>query len=249
MPYGIIYKVTNLINNKIYIGQTVEELKERQRKHFYSCDNNKDANTVFYNSIRKYGKENFKWEIIDTGDSKLELDEKETYWINETNSHISNGQGYNMTSGGDGCDGFKHSQESIKKMSDFRKELYKNKENCPMYGKNHSNEAKEKISTARKEKYTGENHPWYGKSHSEEAKKKMSESSKGVCAGKDNYQAKAIIQLSLDNEFIARHDTIRDGAKFVNGQHSAVSKCCSGQRKKHKGFKWMYEKDYLELKE
>lgn len=249
MTYGIIYKATNLVNGKIYIGQTVEDLPERVRKHLYEAHSKRDSNVVFHRAIRKYGDDNFLWDIIDYADSKQELDVKEEYWINKYNSHIhiKKSNGYNMTFGGEGSEGYKHTEEAIQKMSNIQKERFKNKENCPMYGKNHTEESKQKISEARKKLYTGENHPWHGRKHSDESKQKMRESSKGVCAGKENYQAKTIIQLTLDNVFVAKHDTIRDSAKSVNGHHSAISRCCSGHRGKHKGFKWMFEEDYLAL--
>src|ERR1035437_553756 len=97
----IIYKTTNKINNKIYIGQ----------------DSNNDPNylgsgTVILNSIKKHGKENFIKEILDFGNDMDELNEKEIYWIkyyNATDPLI----GYNLMTGG-GQNG-KHSAASKKK--------------------------------------------------------------------------------------------------------------------------------------
>ena len=63
--YGIIYKCTNLINGKIYIGQTIKGLKRRKALHEITADKNRGF--YFHNAIRKYGKENFKLEIIDSG--------------------------------------------------------------------------------------------------------------------------------------------------------------------------------------
>ena len=56
---GIIYKATNLINKKVYIGQTVKTLKERIYKHL--CEGKCPH---FYRALKKYGKDNFEWEII-----------------------------------------------------------------------------------------------------------------------------------------------------------------------------------------
>lgn len=89
----IIYKITNIINNKIYIGQTVKTADERLKQHIYTATKH-ITNTHLAHAIRKYGQDNFKIEIIDTAKSQEELDYKENYWINALNT-INNG--YNMT--------------------------------------------------------------------------------------------------------------------------------------------------------
>lgn len=93
----IIYKATNLINNKIYIGQTVLNLQTRKKQHenshkYKSCYS-------FSKAIKKYGKDNFKWEVIDTASTIEELNEKESYYINSYKSLISE-NGYNLKGGG-----------------------------------------------------------------------------------------------------------------------------------------------------
>lgn len=97
--YGIIYKATNLINNKVYIGQTIRRLEERIYYHYYRAEHELEiTHTHFINAIRKYGKENFQWEQIDQADSQEELNNKEIYWIQYYNS-IENG--YNIQNGGE----------------------------------------------------------------------------------------------------------------------------------------------------
>jgi hypothetical protein len=81
----IIYKTTNLINGKIYIGQ--------------DSKNNPDyfgSGKYFKRALKKYGKENFIKEIIDTAETLDELSEKEIYWIDKLDS-IKPGIGYNLT--------------------------------------------------------------------------------------------------------------------------------------------------------
>lgn len=95
---GVIYKVTNLINNKIYIGQTKRDAKIRWGEHLSSSFNKNSIsyNVIFHKAIRKYGKENFKLEIIEKCDNKILLD-REKYWIKYFNSYEN---GYNSTPGG-----------------------------------------------------------------------------------------------------------------------------------------------------
>lgn len=98
----IIYKATNLINNKIYIGQTGSKLEERANGHFREARSEKarGVTTVhFHNAIMKYGFENFKWEIIDRADTDEDLNNKEIFWIAFYNSRDKS-IGYNEAEGG-----------------------------------------------------------------------------------------------------------------------------------------------------
>ena len=88
-----IYKITNIQNNKVYIGQTIRPIKQRLNRHFNDALNN-ILNTHFARAIRKYGKENFIIEEIDTATTQDELNKKEQYWIQYYNSVID---GYNET--------------------------------------------------------------------------------------------------------------------------------------------------------
>lgn len=93
----LIYKITNKINGKIYIGQTRQSLAQRWSKH---CKQKKT--NYMYSAIHKYGRENFTIEEIDRASSEQELNEKEIYWIsfyNSTNREI----GYNIKEGGNQC--------------------------------------------------------------------------------------------------------------------------------------------------
>lgn len=99
---GIIYKAT-FPNGKMYIGQTFKGLERRKQGHKTASEKiEKTYNFPFYRAIRKYGWDNIQWEIIDTGNTIEELDEKEKYWIKQLNTYINckNSQGYNATIGG-----------------------------------------------------------------------------------------------------------------------------------------------------
>ena len=88
-----IYKITNIQNNKVYIGQTIRPVQDRLHRHINDALNN-ILNTHFARAIRKYGKDSFKIEIIDTAQTQDELNEKEQYWIRFYDS-VKNG--YNET--------------------------------------------------------------------------------------------------------------------------------------------------------
>ena len=97
--YGIIYKATNLINNKCYIGQTINSLNRRRSSHLLAARKEADK-LYFHKAIKKYGEDNFQWEIIDQANNKEELNEMERFYISEYSSNDPR-YGYNMTSGGD----------------------------------------------------------------------------------------------------------------------------------------------------
>lgn len=96
MRTGLIYKYTNKINNKIYIGQTSETLERRDKKHLSQLKDN----TYFHRALKKYGRENFNLVILEENIPLDKLDEREIFWIKEFNSYYKTGFGYNMTKGG-----------------------------------------------------------------------------------------------------------------------------------------------------
>lgn len=96
--YGIIYKVTNQANGKIYIGQTTKTLKARMTQHLSHAKKDTSRKGYFQRALKRHGHQNFMWEVIDQGDSPEELNDKEEDWIIYYGSYGKNG--YNLTPGG-----------------------------------------------------------------------------------------------------------------------------------------------------
>lgn len=92
-----IYKITNLVNNKVYIGLTTRTIKIRWKQHINASHS---SNSLIARSIKKYGNENFKIEQIDAAYSMIELKSKEEYWIAKYQSNNKE-IGLNLTSGGE----------------------------------------------------------------------------------------------------------------------------------------------------
>lgn len=109
----IIYLATNIVNDKVYVGLTSLPLGKRKTQHFSDAKYH-SYNSAFHKAIRKYGKENFKWEVIDKSETMEELNEKELYWISFYNSYK---YGYNLTLGGGGALGYKYTAEDKEKVS------------------------------------------------------------------------------------------------------------------------------------
>ena len=108
-----VYKITNKVNNKIYIGITSKGLSARWKEHLYNAEHG--CPFKLHNAIRKYGKENFSIELIDFCNSWEELEEKEKQYISEYNT-LSDEFGYNMTEGGDGTIGRYVTEETREKI-------------------------------------------------------------------------------------------------------------------------------------
>lgn len=127
-----IYMIKNIINNKIYIGQSLDILG-RWKAHLNCLKNNKHVNKKLQNAWNKYGEFNFIFEIIEEC-LKEEIYDKEIFYIEKYNSYKT---GYNQTLGGDGTYGF------------FLSEEHKNKISLSEKGKITNQETKEKISKSK----------------------------------------------------------------------------------------------------
>lgn len=132
---GIVYKITNLINGKIYIGQTIQKFKERIWQHKYHARKEKPL-FLISRAIKKHKPENFKFEIIDYADCPLELNKKESYYISLYNS-IDKTKGYNVMEMQDGI--IVYSKERREKLSEETKKRFENNNNTEVRGRGWSN--------------------------------------------------------------------------------------------------------------
>lgn len=171
MPY-FVYKITNLINNKIYIGKA-NNIKKRFNAH-KTAARRQDPNdfSKIHRAMNKYGEDNFFIEELGEYSTETEALQAEINFIKNLNSQ-DDSVGYNITLGGEGASGFKHSDESKEKMSNSKKGLFLGEQN-PFYGKNHSEETKKLLSNLASER-VGELNPFFGKIHSEDSLNKIRE--------------------------------------------------------------------------
>ena len=93
-----IYKISNTINSKVYIGKTLSTIEKRWKEHCRSYTRNTCENRPLYRAFNKHGVENFSIEQIEECSENI-LSEREIYWIKYYNSYE---EGYNATLGGDG---------------------------------------------------------------------------------------------------------------------------------------------------
>ena len=126
MPCGYIYKIV-FPNGKHYIGLTTTSIEQRTNEHKI-CAKGNDTRCL-YRALRKYDMVyTFELIEIDTADTLEELCEKEIGYIIEYNSYYINGNGYNMTYGGDGTNGYVFTEDDKQKMSKSQKKRFENPE-------------------------------------------------------------------------------------------------------------------------
>lgn len=193
----IIYKITNLINGKIYIGKSESPLQIRWKKHL-DCARKK-VNRYLYDAMNHYGIENFKIECMEKCENKQTLNEREKFWIKHYNS-MNKKLGYNMQEGG--IRG-KQPDEVRKRAGEKRLGISWGHHSVEIRerlrqlktGKNNPAkrpEVRKKISDTLKEKYKkgllkinipkvekGENHPRWHIPHTKQAKRRMCLARKG----------------------------------------------------------------------
>lgn len=224
-----IYKITNTINGKVYIGQSTN-LKDRIKQHKSMIKNFNENNNYLRKATKKYGYKNFKIEIIKFCDEK-ELDYYEIYYIDLYKSSDRN-FGYNIELGGNIN---KHlSKEQIYKMKKNKKGKLKGKDN-PFFGKKHTEKTKKIISEKQKgNKYC------LGRILSDETKSKIG------LANRYN-RTKKINQYDLNNNFIKSYFSVGEAKRKLNVKsESLIAQCARGDRKSAYGYKWKYADEELQ---
>lgn len=236
----IIYKTTNLLNGKIYIGQD-----SLNRQNYLG------SGRAISKALKKYGKENFKKEILCNCSSKEELDEKEIYFINLFKS-TDRKLGYNISAGGGGALGIKLSNERKQIISKANKGKImsvetRNKISKAHKGKSFSEEHKKNIKLNH-HNVSGINNPMFNKKHSEKTKKIISQKNKGYkptkealkkmsinSTGENNSRAKLTEKdvIKIRNLYSQSNMTLTEISKIYNVQFSCIEKIVKKRTWKH----------------
>lgn len=244
---GYIYKITNKINNKIYIGQTIKTRPtDRFSQHKYYARHLEQENSVSYlhRAMNSEGVDIFSFEIIEEIENEF-LSEREIYWIAFYNSISPNG--YNLTKGGEGTAGYSRPQslEEKEKRKESNKRFYINHPEARSYLSERTKklweneEYRKKVTESNKKFYQehpdifkGENNPMYGKKHSEEALRKI----KAHAATKKQ----KIAQLNKDSlEILQIFDGIKDAEKALQVSHGWLSKAARSNKVAY-GYRWKF---------
>ena len=240
----ILYKITNKITDSIYFGYTGQTIEERYYDHL-KTSKRADSSQILYKAIRKYGCGAFFIETIDTFNSKIIAKEAEIWHIakHKTNRcRYRNERGYNMTDGGDGGNGYKHTPETIEIMR------------ASATGKWHTEETKKKISKANKgrpcsetqRRVASETHK--GKKLSKEHKEFLSRINKNRIFTKEHKQklkdnaatAREVCQYTKNGELLMTFTQIQHAEDETGIGRANISSVCRGKTKTAGGFIWSY---------
>jgi hypothetical protein len=220
MKVYTVYKTTNIVNNKYYIGV---------HKTANPNDDYLGSGTVFKLAIKKYGKQNFKKEVLFVFDDLKDAYEKEYELVNE--AFVKCEDNYNLHIGGSGGLAFEYINNDV----EFRKAKNRKAQAAMIAtGYYKTPEHKAKMSELRKQEYKeGKRvvnpefpNAFKGKKHSEETLRKMSESSKGVTAGEKNSQ----FGTRWCNDGV-NNIKISKGGEIPEGYHLGKVKLAKEQRK------------------
>ena len=239
---GYIYIISNDINNKVYIGQTIETIEKRYKDHISASKSSNTKGVILYNAMRKYGVEHFivkelkKISCISNIELRDKINESECYYISKYNSQKPNG--YNVTPGGSNV------SESIKVKIDqydiygkFIKTYNSTREAQQIFGNYFSRNISEccngrcMVAYGYVWRYQGEPFNKYE-------------------VRLNDYGRKEIDCYSLDGVYLKTYKSMGIAAKELGyvtktgkGNSSKISNCCNGTRNNAYGYVWRYKGD------
>lgn len=241
-----VYKHTNKINGKVYIGITSQRPKKR-----WDCGRGYQKNDHFWRAIEKYGWENFDHEIVCEGLTPEEAFHREQELILKYEAQDYR-KGYNTSAGGEGgatgMGGEKH----------------------PMYGKHHTEETRAKLRAVKTGvPYSPERYAAFlerldrkelrerayrtiagynkGQRWDEESNRKRSESNRGKKRSEETKRRVSeshkipVLQFTRDGEFVREWDCGKSAGEVLSIHPGHISKVCKNQRKTAGGFIWRYK--------
>jgi group I intron endonuclease len=210
-----IYKITNTVNGKIYIGQTRNSIQTRWLQHVAES---KRSTSALASAIKKYGRDSFKIEELETCTSLEELNTLEKTLIREYESLSP--KGYNLREGGDQPRLSSESIEKIRKSMLGKKPSPENARRLGDYSRGKKQSA-EHVSKRFKSRD--------GWKHSDKSKEKIARNKGGRS-----------FSVYKDDVFIGNWDVINQCAKDLDLSNSHICSCLKGRLRQHKGHVFRY---------
>lgn len=244
-----IYVIENVINNKKYVGQTINP-SERWYRH--TIDYKRLTNKHLYRAMNKYGIDNFTFKVIESNISIKDIHNREVYWIEQLKTFAPNG--YNMTIGGEGTfnrevtiqtrekiskklKGNKASEETKIKQSKVHSKRYLNEEERIKMSESHKNNEKliENATNriiAYNESLTEDEIALRNEKKAIAVREKLGKKVEGI----------NIFDGSIVNFDSARQASrwIRENTEFPKASHTNISKACRGKLDYIYNYKWKY---------
>lgn len=219
--------------DKYYVGITKQSIIRRWRNNgmgYYS--------QPFYKAIKKYGWDNIEHYVIAEHLTEYEAQEFEKALIKNLGCNINKDKfGYNVSDGGDIRTGYKHSEETRRKISESNKgRPYINPWNKI------SSERKEKIKQMMHTKFLGENNPRYGKHCTQETKEKISKSKLGKKMI-NSIQCIETYQFDLDGNFVNKYYSAKEAERQTNLKASNIRNCLNNKQYSYGDYIWRKKED------
>lgn len=219
-----IYKATNKINGKSYIGQTVD-YKSRVWQHM-RCYEKEDCK--FHDAIKEFGSDNFDWEVLETCNGKEKANDLERKYIEVFNSYRN---GYNDNKGGAGG----HNARAIvclKLDGEFVKR-YDSASDAEKDGFNNVNV----LLCCKNKLYTCKNHLFmFENDYKENGAKQY--------VKPESSSKRKVVQCDLDGNFISRYDSVQEASEKTGANRTTISGVLSQKYKSANGFIFVYEEDF-----
>jgi group I intron endonuclease len=224
----IVYLVRNLITGKCYVGKTGRTLEQRWKEHVAFA--RPDSPMLVCRAIAKHGAEQFEVRVLDECDDAGVLNELERLWIKELGTFKP--KGYNLTLGGDGMLGWKHTEDAKRRMS-LNRSGEKNCNSGKTWGRNLRG-WREDERVAYGATRVKDGNPMFGKHHSESARSKIG-------AATSIRKMKPVHQCdSQTGAILHTYPSLKAAAVAVGGQKNKISEVLRGLHPTHKGFSWRY---------
>ena len=249
--HGIIYRITNLINNKVYIGKTVQGFNLRYcekgtgiervyKRHKMLKEYGYGYNKHLLESIEKYGLKNFKVEeCIDIAFSEYELSLKEKCWVQYHNSYKN---GYNNTIGGDGVSGFKGlkgkdnpASRSIVQL-DMNGNFIKQWDYMTKAQEYTGVDISKMACVAKGERRSAGNYIWV---YAEDYDINKDYSYKEYLPA-----TRKVIQLDLNGKFVKEYEGCQKASEYNGLNIGSIHRCCLHERKSYANYIWVFKDEY-----
>lgn len=269
-----IYLITNKVNNKRYVGQTMSRkgYLSRWEEHIGEalCERGAKSTSVFHKAIKKYGANNFEVKRVLKNIPESEIDFLEQVCIKRFNTFYIDGYGYNMTLGGQGVHGYKHTDATRKKISDTLKskpsvwtpeliaQAQETKRRMHVYERMREGAWRQHLSDSAKKRFETAPGTFLGKKHTDSAKSKISQANTGKKRADDVKLAfvlqrgtpvvmcdivtgKEIMQFNALS--LARDYLIKSGYTKSVYATDAIRVACQSDTRSAYGFKWKFLSD------
>ena len=217
-----IYKITNTENGKCYIGQS-RDIEARWQKHLSAYKSSPDWE--LYRAFKKYGISKFTFEIVEECAIE-ELNEREIYWIAQYDSFNN---GYNMTLGGEACNG---TNDKAVYQYDLSGQFVKEYKSAHEAARENNIQFTNICKVCRGERKTAGGFGWSYEKHDNVQPIKTKRLGDGT-----------VLQFTKDGQFIAEYPTAAEADRMTGVNRTTIGLVCKGKGKTAGGFVWKYKND------